>query len=594
MCPEACTQTTAGNSLFSRVWDVCDYMADRRAYAVCGNMGGPPKYLTYDVGTLSEDGLSYTDYSVDQCLAEQELYLQPDKKKDGALTPKYYAFTSGKGCDDASDAIRFYDPSTYFSDRGPEYDELLPSGILNSTGARGPAAESISTLAECSAAAKALGLDDNTAQDDGQSEKASDPPFCYSENGKLKLNGLGDNTGECSEKDMCICKAVQEAYCPVYSRRYSTPYTYTYTNTYTYGGGYTYDTFSWVENYDSNQCYSSLKMLGADVDHCLDSEPSSGTYPFYDLDGYDHYNELDGYGFCRYTSTAGPGEFRTNAAFQPKDEPNYLCVDSHDEGEVLKACLDECDRTNCACVAVTSADAGVNMAVGGDCPKGRCAIAFEPAEYTVASWGGNNYELIGYKAYNNNKVNGPPPEYEALPGLGFCRMEETCTDTDNGAKDNGGYGCADYTPEYCGTAYDVVGDGKDVLTFTANEMCCVCKDLIYKSKVTESVCVDDANDMQEAITKCTEKCDEIGCGCVAVSANDPGVPANPDAECPKARCEFAMDPGTYTVGSWGEATFDVPDGVDGRGYKSYNRKDVKSEEPQPEETKPTTKPSKGT
>ena len=93
--------------------------------------------------------------------------------------------------------------------------------------------------------------------------------------------------------------------------------------------------------------------------------------------------------------------------------------------------------------------------------------------------------------------------------------------------------------------------------------------------------------MEVAKAACMAKCDEIGCGCVAVSANDPGTSANPDAECPKARCALAMDPGTYTVGSWGETNYDE------RGYKSYNNKGVvvvKPEEPQP--TKPT-KPSKG-
>ena len=102
-------------------------------------------------------------------------------------------------------------------------------------------------------------------------------------------------------------------------------------------------------------------------------------------------------------------------------------------------------------------------------------------------------------------------------------------------------------------------------------MCCVCKDPIYiQSKVTESVCVN-TNDMQEAITECTEKCNEMGCGCVAVSANDPGDAAHLDAEfghydaeCPKARCALAMDPATYTVGSWGNINYD------GKGYISFN------------------------
>ena len=121
--------------------------------------------------------------------------------------------------------------------------------------------------------------------------------------------------------------------------------------------------------------------------------------------------------------------------------------------------------------------------------------------------------------------------------------------------DEGGAGCLQLP-----YAYDVVGDGEEVLTFTANEMCCVCKDPIYiKSKVTESVCVD-TNDMEEAITACTAECDKVGCGCVAVSVSDP------EQECPKARCALAMDPGTYTVGSWGKTNYD------GRSYRSYNNK----------------------
>ena len=84
-----------------------------------------------------------------------------------------------------------------------------------------------------------------------------------------------------------------------------------------------------------------------------------------------------------------------------------------------------------------------------------------------------------------------------------------------------------------------------------------------KSSTTETHCVD-TDDVEEAVAACMAKCDEVGCGCVAVSANDPGTSANPDAECPKARCALAMDPGTYTVGSWGNINYD------GKGYISFN------------------------
>lgn len=37
-----------------------------------------------------------------------------------------------------------------------------------------------------------------------------DPPYCYFESGQLKFNGSGDNTGACSENDICICKFEEE------------------------------------------------------------------------------------------------------------------------------------------------------------------------------------------------------------------------------------------------------------------------------------------------------------------------------------------------------------------------------------------------
>ena len=59
-------------------------------------------------------------------------------------------------------------------------------------------AGSIRTLADCSAAAAALGLSDTTAVDDSQDGVAHDPPFCYFEYGSLKFNSAGTNTGGCT------------------------------------------------------------------------------------------------------------------------------------------------------------------------------------------------------------------------------------------------------------------------------------------------------------------------------------------------------------------------------------------------------------
>ena len=138
-----------------------------------------------------------------------------------------------------------------------------------------------------------------------------------------------------------------------------------------------------------------------------------------------------------------------------------------------------------------------------------------------------------------------------------------CSDTDihTGAKDKDGYNCATYTQlgdSYCGGKYD----DDD---FRSDEMCCKCGggEPVGTSSTTVTHCVD-TNDMEVAKAACMAKCDEIGCGCVAVSANDPGTSANPDAECPKARCALAMDPATYTVGSWGNINYD------GKGYISFN------------------------
>ena len=75
--------------------------------------------------------------------------------------------------------------------------ELRPTGSCATT---------ITSLSECAQAAKALGLTDQTVQDDRQSHKGYDPPGCYFEFRRLKINLDGTNTGKCSKYDQCLCK----------------------------------------------------------------------------------------------------------------------------------------------------------------------------------------------------------------------------------------------------------------------------------------------------------------------------------------------------------------------------------------------------
>ena len=64
----------------------------------------------------------------------------------------------------------------------------------------------ITSLYECSRAARALRLSDTTAKDDGQSGVSYDPPYCYFEGGTLKYNSNGLNTGVCTATDSCVCR----------------------------------------------------------------------------------------------------------------------------------------------------------------------------------------------------------------------------------------------------------------------------------------------------------------------------------------------------------------------------------------------------
>ena len=75
-------------------------------------------------------------------------------------------------------------------------------GIRNG---RCPPGREITSLSECSAAAKDLKLNDQSASSDNQPNGVGyDPPFCYYEGGQLKFNG-GRNYGSCTSSDTCLC-----------------------------------------------------------------------------------------------------------------------------------------------------------------------------------------------------------------------------------------------------------------------------------------------------------------------------------------------------------------------------------------------------
>ena len=73
----------------------------------------------------------------------------------------------------------------------------------------------IEDLAECEAAAVALGLSDTSAVDDGRSEYHYYPKGCYEMFWNLKLNVAGTNTGSCSFWRKCLCGEPTDADCVV-------------------------------------------------------------------------------------------------------------------------------------------------------------------------------------------------------------------------------------------------------------------------------------------------------------------------------------------------------------------------------------------
>ena len=63
----------------------------------------------------------------------------------------------------------------------------------------------VTTIADCAAAATYLNYYVTNPVDDHHHAYSHDPPYCYFEDGQLKFNSDGSNTGACSTGDVCLC-----------------------------------------------------------------------------------------------------------------------------------------------------------------------------------------------------------------------------------------------------------------------------------------------------------------------------------------------------------------------------------------------------
>lgn len=90
--------------------------------------------------------------------------------------------------------------------------EKKPQFFLKSYGS---CAYNVMSVSQCSAAAAALGLTNTTvSNDDHIGVTPYDPPGCYYEDGSLKFNSVGWNTGSCSASDLCVCQDAPAAPVP--------------------------------------------------------------------------------------------------------------------------------------------------------------------------------------------------------------------------------------------------------------------------------------------------------------------------------------------------------------------------------------------
>mmetsp|Transcript_3512 Transcript_3512/g.4713 ORF Transcript_3512/g.4713 Transcript_3512/m.4713 type:complete len:206 (+) Transcript_3512:124-741(+) len=88
---------------------------------------------------------------------------------------------------------------------GSNPGEIIYSGLDHSNCIR-----PVKSGAACASGAAWLGLTTAPALSDGHSNDgtSSAPPYCYREDGILKFNSKGVNTGECNSDQICICEEV--------------------------------------------------------------------------------------------------------------------------------------------------------------------------------------------------------------------------------------------------------------------------------------------------------------------------------------------------------------------------------------------------
>ena len=78
-----------------------------------------------------------------------------------------------------------------------------PRFVLQTSGV---CARPIASATACAAAARELGLRDQSVSEDGHTTGVDvDPKGCYYEGGSLKYNALQKNTGRCTQLDRCLC-----------------------------------------------------------------------------------------------------------------------------------------------------------------------------------------------------------------------------------------------------------------------------------------------------------------------------------------------------------------------------------------------------
>jgi len=133
-----------------------------------------------------------------------------DGQKSVGYDPPFCYFESGQlkynaggkntgGCTSSDQCLCYTQPK-------PPTTKPMKKAVLR-TSNKCPNGKWIKSISACADAAKYLKLKDKTASNDNQNNVSYDPPYCYFENGQLKYNKSGKNSGKCSHTDVCLCYA---------------------------------------------------------------------------------------------------------------------------------------------------------------------------------------------------------------------------------------------------------------------------------------------------------------------------------------------------------------------------------------------------